>query len=278
MSLAVLASSAAMLAMPVQAAQFSGSLQFLEPTGVVGPTDSIPVWIRFTLDPDSPDPLLITTDGGDAPPFGIPLEYYPTEFFLDEGSGDVPASTFSLQSVFLNTAFLCSGTFTSSCTQGPPYRFDFNTSPPDSINFLPTSGTTLSLQPGESRDYLFGSFVPSDGPVAPGSYFFYGSYLSLNFQGFSEELRTVLDDDGNPVQLLDDNGDPVFDNQGNPVFETQFEFISARASYDIAGTPCGFGAGPDCVGAFSRTVVPVPGAVWLLGSAVGLLGWRRRRG
>lgn len=28
---------------------------------------------------------------------------------------------------------------------------------------------------------------------------------------------------------------------------------------------------------FNLTPVPVPGAVWMLGSAVGLLGWLRRR-
>lgn len=276
-SLAALSASLVTLAMPVQAAQFSGSLQFIEPSAVVGPTDSIPVWIRFTLDAGSPDPLVINTDSGDDPPFGIPPDYYPLEFFLDEGAGDVPAAAFSLQSVFLNTSFTCSGTFTSGCTDGPPYRFEFNTSPPDSINFLPQSGSVFQLLPGESVDYLFGTFIPSDGPVAPGSYFFYGSSVSLNFFGESAELRVVLDDDGDPVQLLDDNGDPVFDDLGDPVFETQIEYVFARADYDIAGTPCGFSAGPDCVGAFSRTVVPVPGALWLLGSAVGVLAWRRRR-
>jgi hypothetical protein len=276
-SVAMAASAAALVAAPAQAAQFSGRLEFIEPAGVVGPTDSIPVWIRLTLDADSPDPLVITTDSGDTPPFGIPPDYYPTEFFLDEGNGDVPASSFALESVFINTSFTCSGTFTSSCIEGPPYLFDFNTDPPDSINFLPTPGTTFSLQPGESLDYLFGTFVPSDGPVAPGSYFFYGSSLSLNFFGQSEEIRPVLDDEGNPIQLVDDNGAPVFDDEGNPVFETQTEFVFARGEYDFASTPCSFGSGPDCVGAFSRTVVPVPGAVWLLGSAVGLLAWRRRQ-
>jgi len=279
-SIAVLASSAAMLAMPVQAAQFSAALVFIEPTGVVGPTDSIPIWMRVTLDADSPDALVITTDSGATPPFGIPPEYYPTALFLGDGvgvGGSPFASSFVLDgSVFINTSFTCSGTFTSGCTDGPPYRFEFNTSPPDSINFLPID-TTFSLQPGESRDYLFGTFFPSDGPVAPGSYFFYGSSLSLNFYGSSEETTLVLDDDGNPIPLLDDNGEPVFDGEGNPVFETQVESLPAFGEYDFARTPCSSESDPDCVGAFSRTVVPVPGAVWLLGSAVGLLGWRRRR-
>ncbi len=47
------------------------------------------------------------------------------------------------------------------------------------------------------------------------------------------------------------------------VITEQSEFIA------IAGTPSGY--------VYTFTVVPVPAAVWLFGSALGLLGWIRRR-
>jgi hypothetical protein len=277
---AALAALASALAAPAAlAAQFSGTLEFITPTGVVGPTDDIPVWIRFTLDPGSPDALNLTGDGSGSPPFGVPPEYLPTEVSADIGEGLQPyQGTFvNVWNVFLNTAFLCSGTFTASCTTGPPYDFDFNTSGPDAINFV----SQLTLQPGESTDYLFGTFRPT-APVAEGTYYFYGSYLSFNVSGDFESTNLVLDEFGDPVPVLDEFGDPVFDDEGNPVFEVETVFIpNADGRYDIAGTPCAFGPyDPSCAGAFSRTVVgvvPAPPAVWLLGSAVGLLGWRFRR-
>jgi hypothetical protein len=276
---AVLALTSALAAPAALAAQFSGTLEFITPTGVVGPTDDIPVWIRFTLDPDSPDALNLTGDGGGSPPFGVPPEYLPTEVSADIGEGvQLYQGTFvNVWNVFLNTAFLCSGTFTTSCTTGPPYDFEFNTSGPDTINFV----SQLSLQPGEVKDYLFGTFKPT-APVAEGTYYFFGSYLSLNVFGDFESTSLVLDEFGDPVPVLDEFGDPVFDDEGNPVYEVETVFIpNADASYDIARTPCAFGPDdPSCAGAFSRTVVgvvPVPPALWLFGSAVGLLGWRFRR-
>jgi len=57
----------------VAAAAYTGTLTFIEPTGTVGPTDEIPVWLRFTLDETS-DPLVLTVDAEGTPPFGVPLE------------------------------------------------------------------------------------------------------------------------------------------------------------------------------------------------------------
>jgi hypothetical protein len=284
---AFVAIASALAATPGLAAQFSGTLEFIEPTGVVGPADDIPVWVRFTLDPASPDPLTIDGTVFD-PSFGVPSEYLPTE--AQQGRAFFEGKFIGNPFVFINTAFLCSGTFTTSCANGPPYDFEFNTSGPDSIN----QRDPFSLQPGESFDYLFGTFKPS-GPVNAGTYWFYGSYVTLNASGRFEttELVPVLDDDGNPVLVLDDegnpvpqlddNGDPVLDDQGNPVFQAQFGPLvleDAFGSYDIAATPCGgpsVPGDPACDGAFSRTVVPVPPAAWLLGSALGALVLGRQR-
>ena len=48
------------------------------------------------------------------------------------------------------------------------------------------------------------------------------------------------------------------------------EGASSFEAYRSAGSP-------DVYAIFSTTVVPVPAAVWLFGSALGLLGWIRRR-
>jgi hypothetical protein len=50
------------------------------------------------------------------------------------------------------------------------------------------------LAPGDSVSYNFGTFVPSAGPVAPGTYEFYRSVVWLNVYGLGpagQELSTV---------------------------------------------------------------------------------------
>lgn len=149
-------------------------------------------------------------------------------------------------------------------------QFSFNTSGPDTINFLPADGGTFSLQPGESHDYLFGSFAPSAGPVASGTYTFPLTTLMLQFRGIGVGQVLILDGNGDPIPLLDEDGNPVLDEFGEPVYRTEVTGpLNVSASIDLAST-----AGQ---AAFTRTVVPVPGAVWLLGSALGLVGVTRRR-
>ena len=58
--------------------------------------------------------------------------------------------------------FGCSGSFNApgQCTQGPPYTFTFANNPFE----LP-----YRLNAGAQHEYLFGTFTPSAGPVAPGA-------------------------------------------------------------------------------------------------------------
>lgn len=264
----------ACLLMPFTArAAYMGTLTFVEPVATVGPSETIPVWVRFTLDPAS-DPLEINTDAGGSPPFGIPASNIPESFSLAFGEPPIEnlqgISLTSLSDVFLNTGFSCSGTFTSSCTSGPPYKFTFNTSGPDTINFLPAYGGTFALQPGESHDYLFGSFAPSAGPVASGTYTFPLTTLMLQFRGIGIGQVLVLDGNGDPIPALDEDGNPILDEFGDPVYQTEATGpLNASASIDLAST-----AGQ---AAFTRTVVPLPGTLWLLGAALGAMGLMRRR-
>lgn len=307
-----LATAAVLVPFTGQAA-YIGTLAFVEPSATVGPNDTIPVWVRFTLDPAS-DPLVINTDENGTPSFGIPVANYPqyfSEFNQETPTPDlVSVTATSLIRVYLNTWFGCGGvTFTSSCSGGPPYNFSFNVSGPDTINFLPAQDTTFTLLPGQSRDYLFGSFTPSAGPVAPGTYTFPSTGLTLNFNalGTGEVLvrdangdpiplldefgnpvydqygdsvfqtRTigtgevpVLDEFGNPIPLLDEFGNPVLDEFGNPVYETEPAVpLDLFADIDIGTTNGGQ--------AFVRNVVPLPGAIWMFGAAVGAAGSLLRR-
>lgn len=262
---------AATLLAPVASAAYMGALSFIEPTGTVGQTDSIPVWVRFTLDPGS-DALDLSDDPGASPPFGLPLANYPTGFSSDELQA---AGTYyyqldsidSLSYVGLNTSYTCSGTFTDVCSPGA-YAFNFNTSGPESINYRPMyNGSPFVLQPGGYFDYLFGTFEPSGGSAAPGAYQFYKTDLFLQIQG----LATWR------IQATDEQGLPVYDENDDPVYLPDLQTARLSGELYLATTPCEFNADPSCPGAFTRTVVPAPATVWLLGTGVGLVAWRTRK-
>lgn len=217
-----------------QAPWTSLSLTFLEPTGVVGPTDSIPVNLRFSNN----DPALDFVVDNDLPFGGLDPSFLPAEGSYFDANGDYVSKPFAEYTDFwLTIGFGCSGTFTSSCTDGPPYRFDFAANPFSPLPF--------TLAAGSHIDYLFGTFVPSAGPVAPGTYEFYRSVVWLDVNGLSAEgdmLNTVVF--------------PALTCDGNSAAECA------------------------AVGYFSRVVaVPEPGTYALMGIGLGLLAWRvRRRG
>ena len=144
----------------------TGTLTFISPTGVVGPTDVVEVWLRLTLDADSEPLHLDSTLTG----FGV-------------NTADIPEGWTSLTEANTNTSFWCSGDFGSECSQGTPYNFSFNTSGPNTFNFL----HDITINPGESRDYLFGTFTPSAGPVAQGTYTFYNAGFELELNGIDAD-------------------------------------------------------------------------------------------
>lgn len=138
-----------------------------------------------------------------------------------------------------SVSFTCSGSFPSgsSCTSGEEYKFTFNTS--NDPTFF--GHDTFTLDAGESHDVLFGTFAPTNGLAAPaGTYNFYAANFTINMFGFG------FDADGNQVNI--------------------------NASFNLAST-CTTG---DNSCDFSRTVVPVPAALWLFASAgLGLAGFRK---
>jgi hypothetical protein len=237
-------------------AAYVASLQYIQPTGTVLATDTIDVRVRLTLDPSS-DPLTVVNDPVGPPPFGVPVANYPSPGTVDFNYYDGTTSTFhtggtilSIDNIFLNTFFECSGNFAASCISGPPYSFNFNTTGPETINFIPNGDvSSISVAPGGSYDYLFGSFTPDGGAAPVGTYTFYNTGVTLNFTG------TIQNDEG------------IFTTGGG---------ADATATINLALTPCQGITTPGC-GEFTRTVVPVPAAGWLIFSALGGLGFAARR-
>jgi hypothetical protein len=130
---------------------------FTTPTGTVNSTDSIPVFLTLALDPSS-DPLI--TDGNGNVISSYSIADVQANLFSNLPDGVDP--TVDPLHSYLNEFFECSGTFTTSCTQGP--RYDFQFGPPISFN--------LDIEPGNSINFLLGAFTPTGGVVPPGTYTF----------------------------------------------------------------------------------------------------------
>ncbi|MDC8773505.1 PEP-CTERM sorting domain-containing protein [Roseateles albus] len=221
-----------------QAALPTVKLSFNQASGTVGPTDIVEVWMTLTVDAGS-SPLVF--DSTTAAPFGFAAGDLPAQGYYNDSAtyGTDPADFATYTYVQTNTFYGCSGTFTASCGPGA-YSFNFHTTDTPaapSFNFL----TALSLQPGQSKSYLFGTFTPNGGPVVEGTYTFYRTGATLLISG------------------LDANGHDL-------------------SSYYTLGESCATETA-DC--AFTRTVMAVPEPQSSVVMALGLLGigcvLRRRR-
>jgi PEP-CTERM motif len=151
-----LLSSALAFAAPVHAAVIA-SLTFVQPTGTVFSNQSVDIQLRLTLDPASD---ALTTDGSGFPTSG----YNPADYTGPIDLND-PATR-----IFLNEGAYCGGSFNNGCNPGAAYDFNFNYAQPNFISPL-----DFDLQPGESYEWLFGSFSPVGGNAAAGTYTFFNA-------------------------------------------------------------------------------------------------------
>ncbi|MGI9331159.1 MAG: hypothetical protein ACR2QB_10645, partial [Gammaproteobacteria bacterium] len=94
-----------------------------------------------------------------------------------------------------------------------------------------------------------------------------GFYVADNI-----DLKEILFDLANPViEAFEDN----LQIAGDILVSAEFDEILLNAGL-IEESVAGLDAGAALISA-DATVVPVPAAVWLFGSALGLLGWVRGR-
>jgi len=146
-------SAATIGGIPVEA-----TLTFTNPTGTVGPTDSIPVEITASLALDS---AAITTDGS-GHVLGLTtadIEPYLTSLF-GANLDSVNLATDTLSSSF-GEGFFFNETFTNFGVNGPPYDLlGYDSAPLFPANF----------EAGDSVTALFGTFVPTGGTAPAGTY------------------------------------------------------------------------------------------------------------
>lgn len=155
-----------------QAQSATGTLTFLQPTGIVGPTDVIPIDVRLTLAGNSSTLTVVDnliTSGG------------PSEQELTDRGFDVSGPYF----VGLSASALCAGSFFPPNACGPaPYEFSFF----DNGNLFPANFT---LQAGESIDFTFGLFTPQVGGAPNGSYNFYTANVLITAYRFDVDNNYI---------------------------------------------------------------------------------------
>jgi hypothetical protein len=203
------------------------TVSWVTPTGTASPTDSIPLWLRLSVDATAASALVLD---GTAANFDL--------------TADLPGWA-SVQFVDSVHWIGCQGSLIPSTCFDPAslYRFDFNTSSNHNFGHYAGGHTVplnLTLLPGQSEDFLVGSFVPQNGPVPVGHYTLENAGLQLDLSG------------------LDANGQPLF---------------------TIVGLGSACDGSPNCL-VFSRDVVaiPEPATASLLGfGLLALAGARRRR-
>lgn len=213
-----------LMALPAWAAP-NPTLSFTTPSAIVGPNDDIPVFLTLSLAPGS-DALIIGEN--DMVSSGYDSSVLPDGFNVD--------------AVVMQQTKACTDTFTGACAN-MPYNFTFFKVAAQAPLF-----PNLNLQPGESTSFLFGTFTPSQGPVAEGLYSATSFGLTLQFTDFSQP-------DPNEPQSAEN------DSWTFPV--------TYAGTCETQGLGCGF----------QRTVaaVPEPETYAMLLAGLGLIGWRVKR-
>jgi hypothetical protein len=141
------------------------TLSFDTPSATIASNADVPVWLTLTLDPSS-DP--ITTDASSNV----------TSPLSPQVVSDLGGHT---TGVVVNEEAFC-GTGLDGCNgPGAPYTFSFNYG---ANNFV--TPANLNLQPGDSLDFLLGTFTPNGGNAAPGVYSFSNAGIIFQYYDGSD--------------------------------------------------------------------------------------------
>lgn len=155
------------------------SLAFKDRVGVVSPTETIDVWVTLSVASDS-DPFII--DPSLEYPFGLPPTIAPSVILGAEPVG-------GYHQIYGTTLDLCGFASPNICTFKNNYEFIY-ASGPDAFGGVGRD-ERFHLAPGESRDFLWGSFVPLAGGAVPGEYITIGPMLTLHFEGIGAEGQSA---------------------------------------------------------------------------------------
>ncbi len=175
--------TAALLQGTAAQASVIGTLSFIEPTGTVTADESINVWVRLTLDPNS-DPFVY--NAFDPFPNGIDPADLPVEG-RDRVTGDiVPFDTYSFISPFIGRG--CDDTFTVGCAD-PGSQYEYESA--SSNSWFDFSGT---IDAGQSMDFMLYTLTPVNGTAAPGTYELFTASLGLLVFGQDADGNELLAD------------------------------------------------------------------------------------
>ncbi len=202
------------------------SLTFHEQHLTVGPSDSIEIWVTLSVAPES-DPLTFDTTAGY--PFGMDPDLIPTHGNL-AFPGDTGTPFVSYFAADVGIFRSCLMYEDTGCTWSE-YQFD-------SFGSIWHTFESLTLQPGDSLDFMLATLSPFNDTVTPGTYTMRNLGVDLLFAGYGPDGEVL------------------------------------NAYLALAET-CPDGA-EHC--RLTVRVVPVPSALWMLGTALlGLAGARRKR-
>ncbi len=151
-----------------------GTLQFLTPNVTAGPNDPVQIWVRLTLDADSPafsfssNPLT-GISAADLSPEGYrydsPAGPNIYENFAQINAASISAAMGCCSDETYASYTLAFGSTLNPDVPGPVYQDHFN------------------LGPGQSYDYLFAQLTPKAGGATAGTYSVGYAQMTLDYSG-----------------------------------------------------------------------------------------------
>lgn len=155
------------------------TVTWVTPTGSAQAGDTVDVWLRLAVDASATTSLVLD---GSASQFDLPtdlpgwaeVQYIDTVAWIGCQGSFIPANCYDAASA---------------------YRWAFNHGSDSFGNYVNGHSVPLNitLAPGESRDFLLGSFTPQNGPVAPGHYTLGNAGLQFNLTGIDTNGSTVYE-------------------------------------------------------------------------------------